>query len=152
MEEKIVIYTDGWCRWNHLKQNVWARWAILKYGENIKEISWWEKNTTNNKMEVMACIEALKIIKDYDKKIEVYTDSAYLYNCMIKRRYQVRWKNWWKNSKNQPVENKEMREELLDLIKKFPKVSFFKVVAHSGDKYNEMVDWLVNRQMDKILI
>jgi len=100
----------------------------------------------------MACIEALKIIKDYDKKIEVYTDSAYLYNCMIKRRYQVRWKNWWKNSKNQPVENKEMREELLDLIKKFPKVSFFKVVAHSGDKYNEMVDWLVNRQMDKILI
>jgi len=148
--DKIVVYTDGWCRWNHLKQNIWAWWAVLRYGDSIKEIAWSEINTTNNKMELLAPIQALKQMTKFDKTIDIYTDSAYLYNCMTKRRYQNRWKNWRKNAKWQPVENKTLREELLDLIKKFPKVNFYKVLAHSGDKYNEMVDGVVNREMDKL--
>ena len=150
MLEEIIIYCDGGCRGNHLNQNVGWRWAVLIYQWQTKEISGSEKNTTNNKMELLACIKALQLIKKFDKSLKIYTDSAYLYNCMTKWRYLNRQKNGRKNSNGKPVENRNMREELLNLLKPFPKKQFFKVQAHSGDKYNELADGLVNKAMDGI--
>ncbi len=148
-KEKIIIYCDGGCSGNQHNTNRGGWGAVLKYKDNTKEIYGGERNTSNQKMELTACIKALEEVKSKDIGIEVYSDSAYLVNCM-KQRWYANWqKNGWKNSKKEPVANKELWVKLLDLKGKH-KVSFHKVAGHSGIELNELADELANRGIDEL--
>ena len=107
-------------------------------------------NTTNNKMEMKACIESLKTLKKKDIPVEVYTDSAYVCNC-INQEWYVKWRsNGWKNSKKDPVENKDLWVEMLTLVETMEDIKFIKVKGHSGVELNELADQLANKGMDKV--
>ena len=110
----IKIYTDGSCL-NNPGNGGWA--AIINDNDKIIKISGGEKNTTNNKMELMAPINALKKI-DKDKKVEIYTDSKYVKLGITE--WIHKWtKNNWQTSKKEDVKNKELWIELFELTKTF---------------------------------
>ncbi|KNF09970.1 ribonuclease H [Gottschalkia purinilytica] len=146
---KIIIYTDGACSGNQNSKNIGGYGAVLTYKDNKKEIYGGEINTTNNRMEIKACIEALKILKKTDIPVEVYTDSAYLCNCINQKWYENWQKNGWKNSKKKPVENQDLWIELLDLINKIDNITFLKVKGHAGVELNELADSLANKGMEQ---
>ena len=135
----IRIYTDGSCL-NNPGNGGWA--AIINENEKILKISGSEKNTTNNKMELMAPIEALKKIKK-NQKIEICTDSKYLKLGITE--WIHKWtRNNWQTSKNENVKNKELWVELYELSKSF-KISWIWVKAHAGNTLNEEVDLIAKK-------
>ncbi|TAK67574.1 MAG: ribonuclease HI [Bacteroidetes bacterium] len=139
--ETIIIYCDGACSGNQFSTNKGGWGVILKYKNAVKELHGGEKNTSNQRMELTACIKALEEIKDKTLPVEVYTDSAYLVNCMNEEWY-VKWeRNGWKNVKKKPVENKELWQRLLALVRQF-NITFHKVEGHSGVALNERADEL----------
>lgn len=140
--KKIYIYTDGACSGNQYDQNIGGYGAILQYGPHKKELKGGEVNTTNNRMELLAIIEALKLIKDKDVAIEIYSDSSYVVECFVKKWY-VNWeKNGWKTAKKTPVENQELWKSLLGLVQNFPVVEFYRVKGHLDlNKKAEMTKW-----------
>ena len=115
---KIVnIYTDGACAGNQEKDNVGGWGCVLQFGRHEKEMHGGEVNTTNNRMELTALIEALSALKEDRLYLRIFSDSSYLVNC-FRNKWYVSWqKNGWKNSRKQPVENRELWEKLLDLLK-----------------------------------
>lgn len=140
---KIVkIYTDGGCSGNQNDENLGGWGAVLEYNGHQKEMHGGAINTTNNIMEMTAVIEGLKSLKSKDLDIHVYSDSAYVVNC-FKQKWYVKWQsNGWKNSKKEPVENKELWVELIDLVNSFHSVNFHKVKGHLNlDKKAEMKKW-----------
>jgi ribonuclease HI len=148
MDNIIKIYCDGACSGNQNKNNIGGWGALLIFNEKVKKINGGEKNTTNQRMELTACIKALEEIKSTKYPIEIYTDSAYLYNCIQQKWYEKWEQNGWKNSKKLPIENKDLWEKLLNLIKKY-NPTFIKVKGHSGDKYNDEADKLANIWIQK---
>lgn len=147
---KIKIYTDGGCSGNQSDENIGGWGAILEYGEHRKELHGGEVNTTNNRMEMTALIAALSALKKEGLDIEVFSDSSYLMNC-FREKWYVSWrKNGWKNSKKEPVENRELWEELLALVEKQGNVEYFRVKGHVNLKskstdfnalYEKFVEW-----------
>lgn len=141
----MIIYTDGACSTN----GTWAGGAAIVVLNNddktIDTLGCGENSTTNNRMELTAVIMALKYIIDNNKEKEnniIYTDSAYIYNC-IKDKWYIKWRqNGWLTSKKTSVENRELWEELLTFYEKCDIINIEKVKGHSGNKYNEMVDKL----------
>ena len=132
----IKIYTDGSCMSNP-GNGGWA--AIINMNGEIKKISGNEKNTTNNRMELMAPINALKNINSKDP-IEIFTDSKYVKNGITE------WINtWvlnnWKTSKKENVKNKDLWLELHKLNQSL-NVKWNWVKAHAGDPLNEEVDMM----------
>lgn len=141
----VTIYTDGACSGNP-GPGGWG--AVLIYGENKKEISGGDKNTTNNIMEITAVIEALKCLKN-ECKATVYSDSAYVVNC-FNQGWIYNWKkNNWKTSTKGPVKNKELWEELYTLVKKY-NVEFVKVKGHSDNELNNRCDELARSEINKL--
>lgn len=142
-DKKIIIYTDGACSGNPGKGG-WG--AILKYGDHTKEISGYAELTTNNKMELQAVIEALKLIKkDYD--IEIFTDSNYVKDGITK--WINTWKlNNWKTSKKEQVKNKELWLELDELRQKY-NINWNWVKGHADDELNNRVDELARLEITK---
>lgn len=140
--KKIYLYTDGACSGNQFDENIGGWGAILQYGQHKKEIYGGEKNTTNNKMELTAVIEALKLINDNDVSIEIYSDSSYVVECFNKKWY-INWeKNGWKTSKKTPVENQALWIELIQLYRSFAEVQFYRVKGHLDlDKTAEINKW-----------
>jgi len=135
----IKIYTDGSCL-NNPGDGGWA--AIISDNEEISKISGGEKNTTNNKMELMAPINALKKINK-NKKVEIYTDSKYVKLGITE--WIHKWtKNNWQTSKKQNVKNKELWIELYELTKSF-EINWIWVKAHAGNTLNEEVDFLAKK-------
>jgi len=135
----IKIYTDGSCLSNP-GNGGWA--AIINDDGKILKISGSEKSTTNNKMELMAPINALKKI-DPNKDIEIYTDSKYVKQGITEWIYK--WmKNNWKTSKKENVKNKELWIELYDLTKSL-KIEWKWIKAHDGNPINEEVDLLAKK-------
>ena len=135
----IKIYTDGSCMSNP-GNGGWA--AIINMNGEIKKISGNEKNTTNNRMELMAPINALKNINSKDP-IEIFTDSKYVKNGITE------WINtWvlnnWKTSKKENVKNKDLWLELHKLNQSL-NVKWNWVKAHAGDPLNEEVDMLAKQ-------
>jgi ribonuclease HI len=135
----IKIYTDGSCLSNP-GNGGWA--AIININGEIKKISGNEKNTTNNRMELMAPINALKNINSKDP-IEIFTDSKYVKNGITE------WINtWvlnnWKTSKKENVKNKDLWVELHKLNQSL-NVKWNWVKAHAGDPLNEEVDMLAKK-------
>jgi ribonuclease HI len=149
-KEKIVIFCDGSCSGNQLSKNRGGWGAILRYGSKEKEISGGEANTTNQRMELTACIKALEQIKVADIDIEIYSDSAYIVNCMQQKWY-VKWRqNGWKTAHKEPVVNKDLWVKLLNLVEKYG-VKFIKVKGHSGNELNERADRLARKGINSIL-
>ena len=135
----IKIYTDGSCMSNP-GNGGWA--AIININGEIKKISGNEKNTTNNRMELMAPINALKNINSKDP-IEIFTDSMYVKNGITE------WINtWvlnnWKTSKKEDVKNKDLWLELHKLNQSL-NVQWNWVKAHAGAPLNEEVDMLAKK-------
>ena len=135
----IEIYTDGSCLENP-GNGGWA--AIIKINENIKKISGSEKNTTNNRMELLATINALKNI-DSDEEINIYTDSQYV-KLGITEWINTWVKNDWKTSKKEKVKNKDLWTELYNLNRTL-KVKWVWIKAHAGNPLNEEVDLLAKK-------
>ena len=135
----IEIYTDGSCLDNP-GNGGWA--AIIKMNENIKKISGSEKNTTNNRMELMATINALKSINS-NEEINIYTDSQYV-KLGITEWINTWVKNNWKTSKKEDVKNKDLWTELYNLNKTL-EVKWIWIKAHAGNPLNEEVDLLAKK-------
>jgi ribonuclease HI len=135
----IKIYTDGSCL-NNPGNGGWA--AIINDNEIIKKISGSVKDTTNNKMELMAPIMALQEI-DKNNEIEIYTDSQYVRLGITE--WIHKWiKNNWQTSKKAPVKNKELWMQLYELTKSY-KIKWIWVKAHAGNALNEEVDLLAKK-------
>ena len=134
---ELKIYTDGACSGNPGKGG-WA--AIILDKETIKfNISGNEKNTTNNRMELMAPIMALKKIKK-KSEIIIFTDSKYVKEGITD--WIKKWKlNNWKGSTKKPVKNKDLWIKLDNACLKH-KVTWKWVKAHAGNKYNNLADEL----------
>ena len=142
--KKVVIYTDGACSGNP-GPGGWG--AVLMYGQFKKEISGGEKMTTNNRMELMAVIEALSCLKE---RVEVYLylDSEYVLKGI--KEWLPNWKgNGWKSSSGKPIKNADLWYRLDEQLQKHT-ISIFKVKGHSGDPGNDLADALANKGVDSI--
>lgn len=140
--KKVDIYTDGACSGNP-GPGGWG--AILRYGEKEKVISGFEENTTNNRMELIAAISALKMLKQ-PCSVRLFSDSAYLVNAFNKNWVQNWSKNGWINSNREEIKNKELWEELLNLCK-IHDVKWIKVEGHSDNEYNSRCDKLATEEI-----
>jgi ribonuclease HI len=136
---KFKIYTDGACSGNPGP----GGWGAVIFDEdnNQTNISGKEKNTTNNRMEILAAIMALKKIKS-NSQITIYTDSTYVKNGITE--WMFSWKkNGWKTANKKPVKNKDLWIKLDKLCEK-SKVSWKWVKGHSTNKYNNLADQLAS--------
>ncbi|ADI01436.1 MAG TPA: ribonuclease HI [Syntrophothermus lipocalidus] len=142
----VVIYTDGACSGNP-GPGGWG--AVLLYQDRHKELRGGDPETTNQRMELTAVIEALKALKVEGWDVEVYSDSAYLVNAFNQGWLEKWQRNGWKNAKNDPVANQDLWQELLRLSKK-NKVKIIKIAGHSGDFWNERCDALARQAIKEI--
>lgn len=143
--KEVEIYTDGACSGNP-GPGGWA--AVLIYGDKKREISGGERQTTNQRMEMKAAVEALKALK-YPCRVNLYSDSAYLVNAFNKG-WLEKWKgNNWKTVQKTPVENKDLWEKLLALTGKHT-VKFIKVKGHADNFYNNRCDELARQEIKKL--
>lgn len=145
------MYTDGGCRDNGLDINLGGIGVVLIYPEKkyVKEYKKGFQNTTNNKMELLAVITGLKMLKE-PCQVTIYSDSAYVVNA-----FQQKWihswrKKGWTRGKSGELKNKELWIELYQLTE-IHKVEFKKVKGHADNEYNNRCDELVNLAMDEIL-
>jgi ribonuclease HI len=136
---ETIVYTDGSCLGNPGK----GGWAAVIIKNNQEEIIFGsEKNSTNNRMELTAAINALLKTKE-SKKIKIYTDSKYLKDGIEK--WINNWKNNnWKNANKKDVKNKDLWTKLDSLINK-KQISWEWVKAHSINEYNNKVDILAKK-------
>ena len=135
--KSIDIYTDGACSGNPGKGG-WA--AILVYKNNEKEIFGGSHDTTNNRMELTAVIEALRQLKE-PCRVTLTTDSKYVCDAVTKG-WVYSWKNnSWRKADKKPALNVDLWEELLPLLEKH-EVTFNWVRGHNGHPYNERCDKL----------
>ena len=140
-----MIYTDGACSGNP-GPGGWG--AVLLYGGHRKELSGGEQGTTNNRMELVAAIEALSRLKE-PCRVRLFSDSAYMVNC-FKEGWMKGWiRNGWRNSKGKPVENRDLWERLAELMGKH-QVEYFKVKGHSDNELNNRCDELAREAIAKL--
>jgi len=141
----ITIYTDGACSGN---PGIGGWGAVIL--ENNKEdifIYGGHDNTTNNRMELTAAIEALKYFID-EKNITLITDSKYVKDGI--QSWIQNWKkNGWKTASKKPVKNKELWVELDDLITRH-NITWEWVKGHAGNTYNEKADYLARRYIEEV--
>ncbi len=142
--KRVEIFTDGACSGNP-GPGGWG--AILRYKNNEKELSGGEANTTNNRMEIMAVIEALKALKEPCEVI-LTSDSQYVCNT-IEKGWAKNWKknNWIKSNKTK-AKNPELWNELLSLLE-IHTVKINWVRGHNGHPENERCDKLAVEQSRK---
>ncbi|MBR0081498.1 MAG: ribonuclease HI [Clostridia bacterium] len=135
--DKVTIYTDGACSGNP-GPGGWG--CVLLYRQYRKEASGAEPMTTNNRMELTAAIEALRLLKR-PCIVELYTDSAYLCNA-FEQKWLKKWqKNNWKTAAGKDVENRDLWETLISLCA-IQSVEFHKVKGHADNVENNRCDEL----------
>ena len=134
---KVLIYTDGGAIGN---PGPGGYGVVLRYGDHRKELSGGFRWTTNNRMELMACIEALRALK-FECPVVLFSDSAYVVDGMTKR-WPERWRsNGWRTRNDQPVKNADLWQQLLDLTSEHD-VEWRWVRGHAGNPDNERCDRL----------
>lgn len=139
-----MIYTDGACRGNP-GPGGWGAW--LQFGEHERELCGGELRTTNNRMELVAVIEALRVLKR-GVAVDIYTDSEYVRNGMTQ--WIDGWKRrGWKTAARKPVKNADLWQEL-DRLAGQHVVDWHWVKGHSGDPGNERADLLANQGIDEL--
>ena len=145
MLNKIIIYTDGACRKNP-GPGGWG--ALLRFGEHEKSVSGAEQETTNNRMELKAAIEALSVLHR-KCRVELYTDSLYLRDGALQ--WMEKWKqNNWVNSSRKLVKNRDLWEALDEQAGRH-NITWHWVKGHAGNPGNERADLLANRAIDRLL-
>jgi len=142
----VKIYTDGACSGNP-GPGGWG--AVLMFADKKKEIYGGELNTTNQRMELKAVIEALRALKVSDWDINVYSDSAYVVNAFQQKWIENWQRNGWKNSKKEDVANQDLWKELIALTRK-NRVQINKVKGHAGDEWNERCDQLARQGVTEL--
>jgi ribonuclease HI len=129
----VTVYTDGACSGNP-GPGGWA-WAVAPDGE--PRASGGDPRTTNQRMEITAVLEAVQVLPG---PLHVMSDSTYVVNC-FRDRWWVTWqRNGWRNSKRQPVANRDLWEPLVDLVNARGDVTFGWVKGHGSDPMNNLVD------------
>jgi ribonuclease HI len=140
--KKVIIYSDGACSGNP-GPGGWA--ALLDYRGNVKEISGFDPETTNNRMELLAVIKGLLALKERCL-VEVYTDSAYIHNTFSKG-WIIAWQNnGWRTAAKKPVENQDLWKLLINETKSHV-VKFYKVKGHADSELNNRCDQLARQQI-----
>ena len=138
MKSSISIYTDGACKGNP-GEGGWG--AYIEYNNEKVKLYGYEKDTTNNRMEITAAIEALRSIK-IKSNIIIYTDSKYLMNGI--NTWINGWKkNNWRTSSNKGVKNVDLWK-IIDELNSNHSIKWCWVKGHSGNPGNEMADELAN--------
>lgn len=142
--KKVDIYTDGACSGNP-GPGGWG--AILRFGPHEKELSGGEPNTTNNRMELTAVIEALSALKERCE-ITIHSDSKYIIDA-IQQGWAKKWRaNGWMRNKKDKALNPDLWGQLLDLLEQH-QVTFHWVKGHAGHPENERCDQLAVAQSQK---
>ncbi len=141
--KKVCIYTDGACSGNP-GPGGWA--AILRYNGHEKELSGGERETTNNRMELMAVISALTALKE-SCEVELWTDSQYIEKA-INEGWLAGWKRRGWKRKGGELKNIELWKELDSLLARH-RVNFNWLKGHDGHEFNERCDTLAVAERDK---
>lgn len=142
----VDIYSDGACSGNP-GTGGWG--AILRYGKYEREMSGGEKQTTNNRMELLAIISALKALNE-PCKVFIHSDSKYVIDAVVQG-WARKWKaNGWMRNKKDKALNVDLWEQLLALLDKH-QVEFEWVKGHSGHPENERCDQLAVYESKKFL-
>ena len=141
--KQVEIFTDGACRGNP-GPGGWG--ALIRYQQNEKTLFGGEKDTTNNRMELMAAIQALKALSE-SCHVQLTTDSQYV------RKGITEWlENWkargWKTASKKPVKNVDLWQDLEQEVSKH-KIEWHWVKGHSGHRENEIADQLANQGIDE---
>lgn len=140
----IEIYTDGACSHNGTWDGGWGV-VFVQNGKAIHQFGGHEKETTNNRMEMMGVIKALEYMEELELYGVIYTDSAYVYNAFDKGWINTWQANGWKNSKKQPVKNIDLWRKMLSYY--IPGLK--KVKGHSDNEFNDLADKLATEWRDK---
>jgi len=141
--ERVEIYTDGACKGNP-GPGGWG--VVLRFGEQVKELFGGQANTTNNRMELTAAIEALKALRRPVSAI-IYTDSQYLIKGL--EQWLPAWKaRGWQTAGKQPVKNRDLWE-LLDQLASEHQLSWHWVKGHAGNPGNTRADALANQGVER---
>lgn len=144
MTATIEIYTDGACRGNP-GPGGWG--ALLLYGDHRKTLHGGEPETTNNRMEMTAAIEALNALKG-PREVILYTDSKYVMDGINK--WMPAWKKrGWKTANKKPVKNQDLWQALDEAVSRH-KIKWNWVRGHTGVDGNEAADALANRGIDEL--
>lgn len=144
MKQTVIIYTDGACRGNP-GPGGWG--ALLHYDDNCRELFGGEANTTNNRMELTAAIQALETLKR-GCRVELHTDSNYVRQGITQ--WMTKWKqNGWKTAARKPVKNADLWRALDDACQRHD-IEWRWVKGHSGNPGNETADALANRGIDEM--
>ena len=144
--KKVQIYTDGACSGNP-GVGGWA--AILLYNGHEKEISGYNKETTNNRMELFAIIQGLNALKE-SCEVELYSDSAYAVDAINKGWLNAWQRSDWKTADKKEVKNRDLWRDLL-LKTSRHKVTFIKVKGHADNEYNNRCDALARAEIKKCM-
>lgn len=145
MAERVEIYTDGACSGNP-GPGGWG--VILRYRGVEKELSGFDPETTNNRMELQAAIEGLTALKR-SAEADLFTDSQYLRDGI--KKWLVQWKkNSWRLANNKPVKNKDLWEKL-DALIQIHHVEWHWVRGHVGHPENERADALARQAIKDAL-
>ena len=140
----VIIFTDGGCRGNP-GPGGWG--ALLRSGEHERELKGSEPDTTNNRMELTAAIEALNVL-NRRCHVELWTDSEYVRNGITK--WIHNWvKRGWKTAAKAPVKNAELWKQLLAACERH-EINWHWVKGHAGHEGNERADQLANDAMDEL--
>ena len=139
---RVEIFTDGACSGNP-GPGGWG--ALLRYGDHEKEMSGGELETTNNRMELTAAIEALRALKKPGTRVDLYTDSIYLHDGINK--WIAKWKrNGWRTAARKPVKNVDLWQALDEEMARHD-ITWHWVRGHSGHEGNDRADALANQGM-----
>ncbi|HIG64954.1 MAG TPA: ribonuclease HI [Methyloprofundus sp.] len=142
--QRVEIYTDGACRGNP-GPGGWGVW--FKRGDTEKELYGGELETTNNRMELMAAIQALEALNQ-PYSVTLYSDSKYVLQGITE--WIVNWKKrGWKTAANKPVKNEDLWRRLDAAMQKH-EIDWLWIKGHSGNPGNEKADQLANQGVDSL--
>ena len=142
--KQVQAFTDGACSGNP-GPGGWG--AVLQFGDRERELYGGADDTTNNRMELTAAIEALKALKE-PCEVSLTTDSTYVKDGITQ--WLVNWKkNGWKTAAKKPVKNQDLWQQLDDQASRH-RIEWRWVKGHSGHPENERADALANRGMDDV--
>jgi len=143
IRRKIELFTDGACKGN---PGVGGWGVLINNSNNFIELKGTQRQTTNNRMELIAVIEGLKSIKE-NENIEITTDSMYVKNGI--NQWINNWKrNGWKTAAKKPVKNKDLWQQLDELVQNYS-IKWIWVKGHSGHPGNERADQLANEAIEE---
>jgi len=137
--KQVVIYTDGACKGN---PGPGAFAAVLLHGNHRKEVSQGYRMTTNNRMELMAAINALELLQQ-PCRVELHSDSKYLVQAITQNWLQGWIGRGWKTADKQPVKNQDLWRRLMSTMEPH-QIQWHWVKGHAGNKENERCDQLAN--------